>query len=134
MMTFTVPGVPIPKARPRVVNGHAYTPRETAAYEAAVRGCYKLAAGLMVPLTVPCAVEMVFRFPIPASARRKTMPDKIKAGDPYTSRPDVDNLAKAIMDAICGLAFTDDALVVEISARKEYGEPGAEVTIREATT
>ncbi len=131
-MTFTIPGRPIPKARPRVVNGHAYTPRETAAYEAAVRWCYKACAQGTPPLTVPCPIEMVFRFPIPAAARRKTMPDKIKAGDPYTSRPDVDNLAKAIMDAICGLAFTDDALVVEITARKEYGEPGAEVTIREA--
>ena len=133
-MTFTVPGRPVPKARPRVVNGHAYTPRETAAYEAAVRWCYKAVARGAEPLRVPCAVEMVFRFPIPASARRKTMPDKIKAGEPYTSRPDADNLAKAILDALNGLAFADDALVVEISARKEYGEPGAEVTITEVAT
>lgn len=134
MMTFTIPGRPVPKARPRVVRGHAYTPQSTLDYERTVQWCYKACAQGAPPLTVPCAVEMVFRFPIPASARRKTMPDKIKAGDPYTSRPDADNLAKAIMDAICGLAFTDDALVVEITARKEYGEPGAEVTITEVAT
>ena len=133
-MTFTIPGRPVPKARPRVVNGHAYTPRETAAYEAAVRWCYKACAQGTPPLTVPCAVEMVFRFPIPASARRKRLPDRIKPGEPHTHRPDIDNLSKAVLDALNGLAFTDDALVVEISARKEYGEPGAEVTIREITT
>ena len=134
MMTFTVPGRPVPKARPRVVNGHAYTPRETAAYEAAVRGCYKACAKGAPPLTVPCAVEMVFRFPIPSSARRKTMPDKIKAGDPYPHKADVDNLCKAILDALNGIAFADDALVVRLTARKEYGEPGAEVTIEEDNT
>lgn len=134
MMTFTIPGRPVPKARPRVVNGHAYTPQKTADYENTVRWCYKAAAGGAAPISTPCTVEMVFRFPIPASARRKTMPDKIRAGDPYTSRPDADNLAKAILDALNGLAFADDALVVSITARKEYGEPGAEVTITEVAT
>jgi Holliday junction resolvase RusA-like endonuclease len=134
MISFTVPGRPIPKARPRVVNGHAYTPRETQEYERAVQWHYRMTARSHLPLTVPCAVEMVFRFPIPASARRKTMPDKIKAGDPYPYRGDLDNLCKAVLDALNGLAFTDDALVVEISARKEYGEPGAEVTITEVAT
>jgi Holliday junction resolvase RusA-like endonuclease len=133
-MTFHIPGRPIPKARPRVVNGHAYTPRETADYERAVQWCYKAHAPGATPISTPCAVEMVFRFPIPASARRKTMPDKIKAGDPYPYRGDLDNLCKAVLDALNGLAFTDDALVVEISARKEYGEPGAEVTITEVAT
>ena len=132
-MTFTIPGRPVPKARPRVVNGHAFTPRETAAYKASVQWAYKAHARGAQPISTPCAVEMVFRFAIPASARRKRPPDRIKPGDPYTARPDVDNLSKAVLDALNGLAFTDDALVVEISARKEYGEPGAEVTIREAT-
>lgn len=132
-MTFHIPGPPVPKARARVVNNHAYTPQRTADYERAVQSWYKLAARGAQPLSAPCAVAMVFRFPIPASARRKTMPDKIKPGDPHTSKPDVDNLCKAILDALNGLAFADDALVVSLTARKEYGdEAGAEVTIREA--
>lgn len=131
-MTIHIPGPPIPKARPRVVNGHAYTPQRTTDYERTVQWVYKLAARGAQPISTPCAVEMVFRFPIPASARRKTMPDKIKAGDPYPHKPDTDNLVKAIMDGLIGFAFTDDALVVSLTARKEYGdEAGAEVTIRE---
>lgn len=133
-MTFTVPGVPIPKARPRVANGHAYTPQRTADYERLVQYVYKLAAKGAPPLTAPCAVEMVFRFAIPACARRKRLPDRVLPGDPYTHTPDTDNLCKAILDALNGIAFTDDALVVRIAARKEYGEPGAEVTIREMVT
>lgn len=129
-MTFTIPGRPVPKARPRVVRGHAYTPQSTLDYERTVQWCYKAYAQGRPPLTVPCQIEMVFRFPIPAAARRKTMPDKIKPGDPYTSRPDADNLAKAILDALNGLAFADDALVVSITARKEYGEPSTTVTIK----
>ena len=132
-MTFHIPGPPVPKARPRVVNGHAYTPQRTTDYERTVQWCYRAAARNHLPLTVPCAVEMVFRFPVPASAQRKTMPDKIKAGDPYPHIPDTDNLVKSVTDALIGLAYTDDALVVQITARKEYGDPGAEVTIREAT-
>lgn len=130
-MTFTVPGPPVPKARPRVVNGHAYTPQRTTDYERTVQWVYKAAARGAKPISTPCAVEMVFRFQIPASARRKTMPDKIKAGDPYPHKADVDNLCKAVLDALNGIAFADDALVVSLTARKEYGEPGAEVTIRE---
>jgi len=133
-MTFTIPGQPVPKARPRVVNGHAYTPRETAEYERAVQWAYKAVAKGADPRTTPCTVEMVFRFAIPASARRKRLPDLIKPGDPHTHRPDIDNLSKSVLDALNGLAFTDDALVVEISARKEYGEPGATVTIKEVAT
>ena len=133
-MTFHIPGPPVPKARPRVVKGHAFTPQKTADYENTVRWCYKAAAGGAAPISTPCAVEMVFRFAIPASARRKRLPDLIKPGDPHTHRPDIDNLSKAVLDALNGLAFTDDALVVGIAARKEYGEPGAEVTITEVAT
>lgn len=133
-VTFEVPGRPVPKARPRVVKGHAYTPQKTADYENTVRWCYKAAAGGAAPISTPCTVEMVFRFPIPASARRKTKPDKIQPGDPYPYRGDLDNLCKAVLDALNGLAFTDDALVVGIAARKEYGDPGAEVTITEVAT
>jgi Holliday junction resolvase RusA-like endonuclease len=133
-MTFTIPGPPVPKARPRVVNGHTYTPQRTADYERTVQWCYKAYAHGAEPISTPCMVEMVFKFAIPLSARRKRLPDRVKPGDPYTARPDVDNLSKAILDALNGIAFVDDALVVSITARKEYGEPGAEVTIREATT
>jgi Holliday junction resolvase RusA-like endonuclease len=37
-----------------------------------------------------------------------------------TSRPDTDNYVKAALDAINGIAITDDSLVVELAAWKRY--------------
>ena len=34
---FTIPGNPVPKARPRFANGHAFTPEKTRSYEEMVR-------------------------------------------------------------------------------------------------
>lgn len=37
---------------------------------------------------------------------------------PNTCRPDVDNIAKAVMDALCGLAYDDDKQVTELTVKK----------------
>lgn len=39
-------------------------------------------------------------------------------------RPDLDNLAKAFLDAANELLFQDDSQVVEMHLQKTYGEPG----------
>lgn len=38
------------------------------------------------------------------------------------SAPDLDKLVRAVLDALTGLAYHDDAQVVEIHARKVYGD------------
>ena len=43
-------------------------------------------------------------------------------GKPYTKKPDADNLAKAILDALNGVAYPDDAQIVTLTVRKRYGE------------
>lgn len=47
-----------------------------------------------------------------------------------TGRPDVDKLVRATLDAMTGVAFTDDSCVVKLQAEKQYGEPGAYITVR----
>lgn len=46
---------------------------------------------------------------------------------PTTDIPvgDVDNLAKSILDALHGVAFTDDRQVVELHVKKQYAEDDA---------
>ena len=44
-MTFTIPGEPVGKGRPRVDRGRAHTPAKTKAYEEKVAWCYKQAHG-----------------------------------------------------------------------------------------
>jgi predicted dinucleotide-binding enzyme len=47
-----------------------------------------------------------------------------------TGRPDVDNVAKLVLDALNGLYWRDDAQIVEMAASKAYGlTPGLQITV-----
>lgn len=72
-------------------------------------------------VTRPMEVRLVFTFPRPASRIRKRgeNPPYPKAG-----KPDVDNLAKAVLDALNGLAWNDDSQVAILYVAKWVGEPG----------
>lgn len=79
------------------------------------------------PMDGALYVGMDFRFP-----RLKNHPKRTHK--PHTSRPDVDNLAKAMLDALKRKGIIrDDAAVNYLSVRKQYcgiGEPpGATVEI-----
>ena len=63
----------------------------------------------------PIKVTCVFHFEIPQSRIKK-----LKAGDHHAQRPDVDNCKKNIMDAGNRVLWTDDCIVAEIHARKEW--------------
>ena len=47
----------------------------------------------------------------------------------YTSRPDVDNVSKAIMDALNGVAYKDDAQVSVLVCEKRYTQDEARVDV-----
>ena len=40
-------------------------------------------------------------------------------------KPDCDNIAKAVLDALNGLAYKDDSQVTELTVRKLYAEEGS---------
>ena len=47
------------------------------------------------------------------------------------TRPDLDKLARALLDGITGVVVKDDSLVVDLMVGKRYGEaPGVVVEIR----
>lgn len=107
MVTLHIPLIPHAKARPRVVNGRAYTPAATTAYERSI----KLAAAHLSPLSGPLSVSVVFIFPRLKSSRSAAR--EVKA-----TRPDLDNLLKAVLDGLNGVAFHDDGQVVQVSGEK----------------
>lgn len=131
---FTIPGVPIPKARPRVPRkGHAFTPKKTKDYEALVKDVYNLTVGKYLGDSAIVATIDLY-FPIPESysksKKRRIADGEIK----HTKRPDVDNCAKAILDALNEVAYRDDSQVVESRITKHYavdGEMRAEVVLEE---
>ncbi len=45
-------------------------------------------------------------------------------------KPDIDNVVKAVLDALNGVAYRDDTQVIELHVRKSYSEkPRVEVCI-----
>ena len=122
--SISIPIDPVPKARPRFTRaGHTYTPKKTADYEKAIAEYWEQATkGLSYDREQPLVVNLGFGLPIPKSTpkyKRHLMQDgTIKP----TKRVDVDNLAKAVMDALNGVAWGDDSQVVKITIFKEYTE------------
>ena len=50
-----------------------------------------------------------------------------------TKKPDADNIAKAVCDALNGIAYKDDSQVVDLTVRKYYSKfPRVQVFISEA--
>lgn len=62
---------------------------------------------------------------------------KLKPSAPKvpTGTPDIDKLVRAVLDALTGVAFTDDSQVAFLLASKSYADdrgPGAAISIEEA--
>jgi Holliday junction resolvase RusA-like endonuclease len=134
---FEVLGVPVGKGRPKfsTVNGHAvaYTPAKTANYETLVRLSYQQQIGaFMFDKDKPLRAIIRAFFPIPKSASKKKR-EQMEAGKiRHTKKCDADNIAKACLDALNGIAFYDDSQVCELSISKFYGNtPKVEIIIDE---
>ena len=123
-----VQGTPRPQPRPRFVRGRvvstadANAKRWIATVEAGARGLIKLRGKQSGPL----AIAIGFRFPTR---------DKTRHGKPHTFRPDVDNLAKLILDCLmrAGL-IDDDACVSSLAVQKTWDEIGRAVIMIEDDT
>lgn len=132
---FTVPGKPQTKARPRFTRrGGVYTKKETVDYEKTVRTCFSAATtqeDYLIKKDGPILVCIDAYFPIPISwTKRKQLAAK-DGMYPHTSKPDFDNVAKIITDALNGLAWKDDSHIVSATVRKAYSEnPRVEIIIR----
>lgn len=125
MITFIVYGEPKGKGRPRFTkNGRAYTPVTTAEYENAVKAAFIKANRNFKPIDkhIPLRVEIIAYYGIPKSASRVTRTQMLDHVIRPTKKPDTDNIAKIILDALNGIAYYDDAQVVELRLKKCYGE------------
>ena len=122
IVTFDLPGKPLGWARAGTRDGRFYTPTPNVKHAAAVRECYGRAAGRWLGFgTRPLSVSMTFTFSWP------TRTDvHVPAG-----KPDLDNCAKQILDALNRTkptkraphgegAYEDDGQIVELYVRKVY--------------
>jgi Holliday junction resolvase RusA-like endonuclease len=87
----------------------------------------------------PLVVGIWFTLPrpkghyLPANTRRAAPALRPDAPKYPAGKPDTDKLLRGVLDALTGLVWRDDSQVVDILARKVYGErPGADITVSEA--
>lgn len=133
LVTFSVACIPVaqPRQRHAIIAGHVrnYLPSKhpVQQFKHEIRQAFvaKRPAGWDVRQAVE--VRLVFTFPRPASKTRKR-----GENPPYpkTGKPDADNLAKSVLDALNGLAWNDDSQVAILSVAKWVGEPGAFVGVK----
>ena len=132
---FVIVGEPCGKGRPRfaTVNGHAmaYTPKETANYENLVKVSYRMKYGLQrFGDTAPLLMYVKAYYSIPKSTSKKNRQLMLDRKIRPTKKPDWDNIGKIVADSLNGVAYRDDAQVVDAFVRKYYSdEPRVEVTI-----
>ena len=110
---------PVAKARPRVTmvggRARAYTPKKSADYERQIAREWAHERQSDAVL-----LDIVFGMPIPQSWSKKQQ-DAAASGLIFPAKkPDIDNLIKAVMDALNGVAYDDDNQVIELSAKKVY--------------
>lgn len=138
-IAFCVPGEPQGKARPKVTrlkNGqsHTYTPQNTADYEQMVKKCYRESVGkFRFEAGKPLWMRVVAIFGIPKSKPKKTKAAMLLNRIRPTKKPDFDNIFKIICDALNGIAYADDAQIVEATISKIFTDsaPRIEVELSE---
>lgn len=131
-LSFFVPGEPRGKGRPRFVRatGRTYTDTPTASYENLIRVVAMEALGAADRFDGAVSVVLTAYLGVPASASRKTKAAMLAHDILPTKKPDLDNVAKAAMDALNTVVFRDDAQVTSIVAHKLYGEkPGLRIIV-----
>jgi Holliday junction resolvase RusA-like endonuclease len=127
-----IPGEPKAKARPRMSTktGRAFTPKETIQYENWVKACYIEQCGKRHEGEIIAVIRAYYSIAKSASKKKRELMinQKIKP----TKKPDLDNIAKAILDSLNKIGFDDDSQIVELRVSKYYSEePRVELELYE---
>lgn len=127
-ISFELAGPPLPKERAKrgITRGgrrNFYTPRNTRGGEdLALRGFYDAVPRDWRPHDGPVTLAVVGQYVPPASWPHWRRARAIAEAWPKTTRPDLDNLVKLVMDGLNGHAWHDDAQVwSHDGSRKIYG-------------
>lgn len=124
--SFAVPGECRGKMRPKAsaFGGHTkvYTPKEQVEYENWVRLCFceKYPDAKPFERDVPLSVSIIINKAIPTSFSKKKIALALSGDIRPTTKVDVDNGAKSILDALNEIAYKDDAQIVELTVSKNY--------------
>jgi len=129
---FTVLGKPFGQKRPRAVRMgkfiRMYSPQENISYKQNVVEAYLEAHSKAKIISEcknttygkkPLIIEIQAFFTKPKLTKKQEALNLIEDKFP-TKKPDTDNIAKAILDGLNGVAYDDDASVVRLTVDKFY--------------
>lgn len=117
-----IPGLPMGKQRPKFNRWtkSAHTPEKTLNYETYVKELY--VTKRLPMLSGYIGVEITAFYLIPKSTSQKKKQQMLKNELLPDKKPDIDNIAKIICDALNGIAYADDKQVVHLTINKYYSE------------
>lgn len=126
-MMIYIPGEPRGKGRPRFTRfGRPYTDAKTRAYEREIAAAY----GANPMHDGPVCVYIVARHGVPKSWPKAKQADALTGRSYAVRKPDADNIAKIVLDALNGVAWRDDTQVIQLTVSKTYdAEPSLMVQI-----
>lgn len=123
----------IGKERPKYSNKNhrMYTPTRTSTFEEKVKSTFLEKYSIQTePIEKPLEAIIKVYFEAPKSLSKKKRISLMYT--PYDKKPDCDNLAKTILDALNGLAYKDDKQITYLLVEKLYGtENKIEVDLEE---
>lgn len=133
---FVVTGKPVGKGRPRASTRggfvRMYTDAKTLGYEAAIKDEAARAMGGAEPFETPMQLQVSCYYQLPKRWPKRLQQQALDGEVFPNVRPDLDNVVKAILDAMNGVVYQDDAQVVNLVATKRYAtEPRVEVYLFE---
>jgi len=111
-MQIFIPIDPMGAPRPRVTRFGAYNDKKYTEYKKAIG----IVANKFTMSDSQISIKIDFFFEYPKSWSKK----KKESTKWHTSKPDIDNLCKGVLDALNGVAYKDDAQVCFVCAQKQY--------------
>lgn len=130
MIRCVIPGEPVAQGRGRAVrfgdSVRVIDPAKSRSWKGVARVFMVQARARAIsgPIEGPVSVTIVLTWTLPKSAPKRNPPTW------KVTKPDADNVAKAVLDAACGILFLDDNSVVRLVVEKRYGpEPSVSVTV-----
>lgn len=137
MTEVWIGGEPVAKGRPRISSfggkARAYTPAATRKAEERVA---KLWTGPLIEAGVPIEVFVSAYHQRPKQHYLKSGALSTSGKQSFfpTKRPDLDNIVKLVLDGLNGVAYHDDAQIVNLGAARYWAaynaEPGVRVIVR----
>jgi Holliday junction resolvase RusA-like endonuclease len=121
MFLFEVFSAPIPQKQTQFIRatGIAYNPSKK---DAERLRWQILPDAPQTPLEGAVEMHLTFYLPIPKSASNRLRTQMINGVVLPTKKPDFDNLAYLVTNALKGIVYRDDSQVTDCIIRKRYGE------------